>query len=781
MSAPINVDYEHGRVGARPIFFDGRGTRWKRIRAILIGFALLFVGAMAYLVPKTVKPLWHTPTNTAVGFAKNAAYNVQGSWPIIGNGELLRVVQIKWEGDRAFAADPFSKTGLFRELNADERETVRGREYAIEKYGQMPAMTLALTFDDGPDPTWTRQVLDVLASEHVQATFFDIGTNMAKDPGLVQREINEGHLVGNHTLTHIDFDKNSSIRGQQEWILNDHISRAITSVDTKFARLPYGGSTDSANLADNRRGILAAQQLGYYVTCFDVDTDDWKWKAGHPGPLPDLSDRNGHVVLMHDAGGNRSMTVPYLRNLIDTAKAQGYHFSTVAALAPHGFEAPQRITPSLADHVAYWAAKLVLVLPAALLRMLFDLNVVTIGVITAFTLVLAFASTRLARRRRWSPDYQPTVSVVIAAYNEDKVIARTLEALTHSTYRGNYEVIVVNDGSSDRTLGLLLEIAARWNRDGRELRVLNQPNRGKWAALNNGIEYASSDVIVTLDADTIFLPDTMGCLVRHFENPDMGAVAGVIKVGNVSNLLTAWQSLDYISGVCTDRMAQQLVGGIMIVPGACAAWRKEAILAAGGYSDATLAEDQDLTLAIHKLGFKIVQENKAVALTEAPSRARDLIKQRFRWTFGSLQAMFKNRNMFLRPRYGGLGLFVMPYTATSILIPLIFMPVTYFILGETVLGGHYRLVLGYAALFLGVHFITTTAAVLMLRERWWHLLVVPFYRLINEPLRAYLLYATVLTAMRGRAVGWNKIRRSGDVTANHLSLLGPPCPLEERA
>jgi len=778
----IDIDHEHGTVRAGPVFFDGRGTRWKRVCALVIGVTFVLVAVSLYFVPRLGMPLWQVQKNRALSFPQNIAYNTQPTWPVIGEGDLVRVVRVEWQGDRAFATDPFSST-VFHQLGANDREAVRARPYAIEKYAPMPAKTLAITFDDGPDARWTPEILNVLAAEKVQATFFDIAASMAKYPGLVQREVNEGHLVGNHTVTHIDFDKNNSIVGQQEWILGDHISRAISSRANRFVRPPYIGcsaSIEPGSLEESRRGILVAQQLGYYATCFDYETDDWSWAPGHHGPLPDLSNGQGHVVLMHDAGGDRTLSVSYLRDLIRSAKAQGYTFTTVAALAPQGFEAPKRITPSVTDRIAFWSAETVLVAPGRLVGALFALNVVTIALLTVFTLLLAFVSTVRARRRKWSLDYRPFVSVVIAAYNEEKVMARTLEAITMSTYT-NYEVVVVNDGSTDGSLGLLLELADRWKREGRELLVLNQSNAGKWAALNNGFKHARSDVIVTLDADTIFLPGTIGYLVRHFENPDIGAVAGVVKVGNVRNLLTAWQSLDYISGIATDRTAQQLIGGIMIVPGACAAWRKYAVIQAGGYSDATLAEDQDLTLAIHKLGFKVVQENQAVGLTEAPRKTRDLIKQRFRWTFGSLQAMWKNRGMFLRPRYGGLSLFVMPYTATAILIPLMFMPVTYFILAQALGSGHYGLVFGYAALFLTVHVTTTAAAILILRERWWHILIVPFYRLINEPLRVYLLYATLLTAVRGRAVGWNKLERRGDVTAGHLSSPGLHRPLEERA
>ena len=240
-------------------------------------------------------------------------------------------------------------------------------------------------------------------------------------------------------------------------------------------------------------------------------------------------------------------------------------------------------------------------------------------------------------------------------------------------------------------------------------------------------------------------------------------VAGQVKVGNRQNLLTAWQSLEYMSGICVTRMAEGLVGAISIAPGACAAWRKRALVEAGGYSSQTLAEDCDLTLSIQRLGYQIRQDNEAVAWTEAPMTVRALARQRLRWTFGNLQAYRKHRDMVLRPRYGVLGMIVLPYTLLSLVIPLAFMPLTYIAAGVSIASGRWQNIALFAGFVAGAHLLISIVAVRMVRERPWHLLVVPLYRLIYEPLRTYVLYKSLLLATKGKALGWYRPARTGTV------------------
>jgi biofilm PGA synthesis N-glycosyltransferase PgaC len=384
--------------------------------------------------------------------------------------------------------------------------------------------------------------------------------------------------------------------------------------------------------------------------------------------------------------------------------------------------------------------------------------------------MLALISQYRQSRVRW-PDYPdeklPFVSVVLAAYNEEKVIRRTLCELRRSDYpQSKFEVIAVNDGSKDRTSSILEDCAREWP----QLRVINQENTGKSSAINNGINHARGDstVIVTMDADTLFRKATIRLLVRPFVTKThgnrVGAVAGHVKVGNRRNILTAWQSLEYISGICVVRMAERMLNAISIVPGACSAWSRKALAEIGGFCDDTMAEDCDATLALQRRGYKILQENNAIADTEAPETIRALAKQRKRWTYGNIQALWKHRAMLFRPKYGVLGMIALPYAALSLLVPLLFMPLTLVAAGMSLAAGNWHSIALYAAFVAILHMIISITAVVMARERAWHLLVVPIYRLIYEPLRAYLLYASAYRAIKGTIVQWDKLERRNTVS-----------------
>jgi biofilm PGA synthesis N-glycosyltransferase PgaC len=375
------------------------------------------------------------------------------------------------------------------------------------------------------------------------------------------------------------------------------------------------------------------------------------------------------------------------------------------------------------------------------------------------------------------------VSIVIAAYNEEKVIRRTLETLLDSNYPF-IELLVVNDGSTDSTAA---EVEAMMSRDPR-IRLISQPNRGKWAALNHGTAEAQGDILVTLDADTIFTPDTVTNLVRQFAaDPDgrLGAVAGVVRVGNrTRNLLTRWQALEYLTQIGIERSAYAQLGAVPIVPGACAAWRKAAVVEAGGYSHATLAEDCDLTLSLHHTHWRVSQDDQALAYTEAPDHVDALLAQRIRWTFGTLQAIVKHRDMLLRRQYGWLGMAVLPYMVVSVLIPIVFLPFIAVMGVLAVQNSGWGTVGLYFSLFLALHLLVAAVAVVLMRERWANLLMVPVYRVVHEPLRAYLLYTSAYLALRGVKLGWNKLQRTGVMDAvvdMHGTHHAHPIPTERQS
>ncbi|HST67249.1 MAG TPA: bifunctional polysaccharide deacetylase/glycosyltransferase family 2 protein, partial [Mycobacteriales bacterium] len=736
----------------RAVFLDESGARWRMVKRLCVLAVVLIVAALGWFVPWAL-------TQGAAGAAglggagTTLLDSLPDRLPVVGRGQMLRVFRVEYDGSRPYAVDPFSGD-RWRALNQAEMQQIGYSSYGVDRFGQLPDKQLALTFDDGPDPRNTPELLDLLSRFGARATFFDTGENVLAHPDLFKREIREGHLIGNHTLHHVEFAKQASPRNLEELVTPDRVMRSIGGYDTGFFRLPYGGN-DVEGIGANAYGILLAQQTGHYAASFDIDTDDYLYAPGRTVPLPKLDGR-GHVLLMHDGGGDHAATLDLVERLLTEARAQGYTFVTMAALHPDGPAAAGPVTPSLTDRLTHWAFWSAHVLPRVLVQALFVLGAGTMAVVSVATVLLALVERRRRRRTVWDPAYRPSVTVVIAAYNEARVIGKTIASLRRSDYPG-LDVLVVDDGSTDGTADVVRSIG--W--DG--LRVISRPNGGKAAALNHALAETGSDIVVTFDADTVVRPGTVGALVRRFADARVGAVAGQVKVGNRRGLLTRWQSLEYLTAIGLDRSAQSLLGAIMVVPGACAAWRRTAVLEAGGFDSRTLAEDCDLTLSLQRAGWRIEQEHEAIALTEVPQSARSLVRQRFRWMFGTLQAVWKQRRMLLRPRYGALGLIVMPYTVLSVLVPLIFLPLAYWLVVRSVLDGDVHTVLIYLGVLTAFHLVMATVAVALMRERWWHLLVVPVYRLIYEPLRTYLLYATALAVLRGRVVGWNKLDRQGTV------------------
>jgi cellulose synthase/poly-beta-1,6-N-acetylglucosamine synthase-like glycosyltransferase/peptidoglycan/xylan/chitin deacetylase (PgdA/CDA1 family) len=762
MAAQTSTEAADRAGRSAPVFFDARGRRWRRILAAT-GLGFLTVTAVAVpLTVSAVRPLWTMPEHRDSRYpAQLLSESSSHTIPVIGDegvDDLARVDLVQRRAGKTYLTDPFTGR-VIRTATADEAQTIGTRPYVMEWYGHPAAHQLVLTFDDGPDPRNTPKILDILDRAHVRATFFVVGQNAARNPAIVNREIREGHVVGNHTLTHT-VAGHGSVLDREELIGDDRIIRAVAGYATRLFRMPYGDPDDNPLM------VLEAQQLGYIVVDLDLDTHDWQYKPGQNIPLPKL-DGKGHVVLMHDGGADRAATIRLLPRLIAEARAAGYTFTTITSLVPAEY-VPRHVAPSVADRFTQYSAWAILVLPWDVVTWLFWFGVGSLTFMSLNYLVLALVNQHRQSRRAWPqvPGTSVLMTVVLPAYNEEKVLAKTLEALARTDYP-RFEIVAVDDGSSDDTWGVLTDFASVWPR----LRVFRQEtNGGKAAAMNYAIARARGEVIVTLDGDTVFEPQTIGMLARHFVDPRIGVVAGQVKVGNRRNVLTAWQSLEYISGIGVTRMAEGLVGAITVAPGACAAWRKRAIEEAGGYSLAVLADDCDLTLRMHRLGYKVILDNEAIAWTEAPMTVRALARQRLRWTFGILQALRHHRGMVLRPRYGVLGMVVLPYALLSIIIPLVFMPLTYLAAGLVIASGRWQPVALFAAFIFGIQLVTSIVAVRMVRERLWHLLLVPVYRVIYEPLRVYVLYRSLLMVAKGKAVGWFRVPRTNTVEAEGKAL-----------
>ncbi|WP_226346980.1 polysaccharide deacetylase family protein [Agilicoccus flavus] len=758
--------------GIHEVFADPRGRRRRAFRATVATLAVGAIAALGLAVPYAFSSSAATsvsdrPTVTIRDVGPDA--------PIVGAGPLERVVELRPEGAGVRGVEPFTGAdlGLLPGVTA---AGVTGHRYAIQRYGYAATgrKTISLTFDDGPDPVVTPKLLDVLARHHVPATFFVIGRAAVRHPEIVTRMAREGHAVGGHTMTHPDVAHQPDWREQEEVVGAARVLRALTGRDAAIWRMPYTAADPDLE-RHTVDGLLRAQRLGYVHASYDFDTLDWEHDA-RPSesvldiPLPDF-DQDHITVLLHDAGGpNRERSVAYVERLVVEARARGYTFTTMPQAVPAVAAANTPVTPTPADRAVLAWATVVHTWPRTLMIVLF-----AFALLCSVGTGLVHAVLALIRRRRrdrvvWPSGTGSRTSVVLAAFDEEVVIERTVRSILDSEHPVD-EVVVVDDGSRDRTA----EIVARLGLADPRVQLVVQENAGKSAALNRGIARAVGDIVVTLDADTILTPSTIGNLVRHFDADDearradpgrapLGAVAGTVRVGNRrTNLLTRWQALEYVTQIGLDRAAQDQLGAISIVPGACAAWRREAILAAGGYSTDTLAEDCDLALSMHRLGWRLTQEDHAVAYTEAPETVDDLLKQRSRWTFGTLQATFKHRRLLFGRRTGFLGWYVLPNYVLSLVLPLFFLPFVAVMAYVSVRQEGPGLLLGYFALFLALHVALAALTVRLMGERWSHLLSVPLYRIVHEPLRAYLLYTSVHLAIIGGRMGWQKLDRTGTV------------------
>src|SRR5579859_2681741 len=376
--------------------------------------------------------------------------------------------------------------------------------------------------------------------------------------------------------------------------------------------------------------------------------------------------------------------------------------------------------------------------------------------------------------------YKPKVAVLIPAYNEEKVIERTIRAALNNNYP-NLLVIVIDDGSKDRTLEVARHAFAAESAAGKVL-ILGKPNSGKAEALNYGIEHiGEAELFVGIDADTIIASDAISRLVPHFINPKVGAIAGNAKVGNRVNLWTRWQALEYITSQNFERRALDVLGAVSVVPGAIGAWRVSAVREAGGYHIDTVAEDADLTMALLRRGFRVEYEDMALAFTEAPTNANGLMRQRFRWSFGILQAVYKHRGVFARK--GALGWIALPNIVVfQILLPLVspfidimfavgaiwYLLQKHFHPDSTDPSSFHKLI-AFFFVFLVIDFVASAIAFALERRRpddkedVWLLSQVWLQRFAYRQLFSIVLFKTLKRALEGRRFAWDKLERTAAV------------------
>ena len=748
------------RLGVNQVALWRMGTEDPRVWQVLSVPALSAPGGLNADVAASLRPL---------PYGYDLSYK--------GTGELLRVVSQPQDGLRALTFE------VKRGLISGEKLVTPASPFVIGRWGKSNPKDVALTFDDGPDPTWTPQLLDILRAQKVPATFFVVGMQAQQYPALLRRMVAEGNEVGSHSFTHPNLSMVSATQVRLELDATQRLIASILGRGTLLFRPPFAEDVEPAT-PEQARVLQQASELGYTTVGMGVDPEDW----ARPGTqaivqsvLRQVQAGAGQVVLLHDAGGDRAQTVAALPAVIRELRARGYTLVTVSALA--GLSRDQ-VMPQTYGVGAWltraggWGFALVSgfgLLVACLFVLGIGLSCLRLACISVLGLLEASG-----RRGHELPPVRTPLTVLVPAYNEAKVINATILSLLSqpSGVGGEVRVLVIDDGSSDDTAAVARALYGGHP----QVEIYSFPNGGKASALNHGLRLAQTEIVVVIDADTVLVKGALEHLAAHFADPRVAAVAGNAKVGNRVNLLTRWQALEYITAQNVERRAMALLNCVSVVPGAIGAWRREVLLSLGGFASDTLAEDADLTLRVLAAGHRVTYEQRAVALTEAPDTVRGFLKQRFRWMYGVLQATWKQRAAGLagprRMRW---------VTVPNVLIFQVLLPLISALLDAAMLlglawslmqtryhpdsPGLNEHVLFFYALFVGIDlFAGVLAFALEPGERWSLLLWLPLQRFFYRQLLYLVAVRALVAALRGGAVGWGKLERRGTVT---LPLGGP--------
>jgi cellulose synthase/poly-beta-1,6-N-acetylglucosamine synthase-like glycosyltransferase/peptidoglycan/xylan/chitin deacetylase (PgdA/CDA1 family)/spore germination protein YaaH len=716
-----------------------------------------------------------------------------------GEGDILDVSRKMQTGHRVVTMDDDDSVPEgYRSVTA-ETMTSYPLSYTVTQTGYVPN-EVALSFDDGPDPTWTPRILDILKEKHVSGAFFMIGEEAQNNIGLMQRVYREGNEIGNHTFTHPDISGISTASVDLELNLTERLFAAELGVQPLYFRPPYSidqepDTNDQAAPADR------IQHLGYVIVGNKIDTDDWDERPVKSPQeiidsvfqqMEDMKTRSwmrGSIILLHDGGGDRQATIDALPQLIDALRAHGYKIVPVSDLMR---KTRAEVMPPLNQHqlwearvdaIAFWVWAFFNHFVIAVFfvgDILMSARLIIIGVFAIID--------RLRKRKNLAgPDYAPRVAVLIPAYNEEKVIVRTIRSVTMSNYK-NIRIIVIDDGSTDNTYRAAVDAYPADIASGR-LTVLTKPNGGKADALNFGLNRTNEEIYIGIDADGVIAHDAIANLVSHFANPKIGAVAGNAKVGNRVNLWTRWQALEYITSQNFERRALDLFDVVMVVPGAIGAWRTAAVKQGGCYHTNTVAEDADLTMNLLEQGYWVIYEDRALAFTEAPVDMNGLMRQRFRWSFGILQAIFKHRGAIAKRR--AMGLFALPNTLIfQILLPLVSPLIDLmFVAGvinyfydkhfhpEAASAASFEKLLAFFLAFLIIDFAASALAFTLERKHpaskgdAWLLFHIWIQRFTYRQVFSIVLFKTMKRAIDGKPFNWDKLERTATMSEQTEKLI----------
>lgn len=696
-----------------------------------------------------------------------------------GDGEILDLISSPKDGKLTVKIDPATQ------MIVDQQYIELPTKYVIKKFGQSDKKVV-LTFDDGPDPAYTPQVMDILKREHVPATFFVVGMMAESNIPILKEIFDRGYEIGNHTFFHPDLSTVSSARVLFELNATRKLIECITGRSTILFRAPFNADAEPQTVAEVLP-VAQSRRESYINVGESIDPRDWEPNVTADSIVARVIAQKdlGSIVLLHDAGGNRSATIAALPRIIEYYKKHGYQFTTVSNILG---KTKAEIMPAIVDDadsgLTGSADRFFIETLFYSNKVLYYIFIIAIGLAflrICFITKLALKNCKLETHNPEKAAALPPVSIIIPAFNEEVTAVKTIENLLKLNYP-QFELLFIDDGSTDNTFARV-NAAFEGNK---KVKIFSKPNGGKASALNYGLLQSSHDHVICIDADTHLHPNAVTHLMACFVNDKIAAVAGTVKVGNEGNILTKWQSIEYITSQNMDRRAFDLLNTITVVPGAIGAFSKEAINIAGGFTNDTLAEDCDLTMRILKAGYVVKNCAKAIAYTEAPESLSMLLKQRFRWSFGVMQSFYKNRNALFNKKYKYFGMIGMPNILIFQIILPLFAPLADLFMLIALMSGVFNLFnsgninleslsstfsistsLGQVLIYYIAFIVIDTAFALLAftieGEKYNKLVYLIPQRFIWRQLMYYVLFKSIRKALKGELNGWGVLKRNGTV------------------
>jgi len=676
-----------------------------------------------------------------------------------GKGEILEMLN---EPDHGHTKFKFNKAD---QLITDEQYLSLPSSFFLKRFGAKYPKKIAITFDDGPNDEYTPKILDILKEKKVPATFFVTGANIQNNIPLIKREYKEGHEIGNHTYTHPNLEVTSDNRERIELRSTRLLLESILGYSTLLFRPPYITDAEPTKLSQIK-SLTVAHDEGFICVTSYIDPNDWEEDVSADTIIARAKEHihNGNILLMHDAGGDRTQTIRALPTIIDYYRSQGYEFVTVSALMD---KTRDQVMPKVQSQFRFTDKLDMIFFTLTFIweHFLDGFFIVAIILIVSRLLLiglLAIIQRYKEKKKKFTlKEFSPKVSIIVPAFNEEVNATRTVDYLLKSNY-SDFEVIFVDDGSKDDTY----KIVKTAFENNPKVRVLTKTNGGKAAALNFGIEHASGEILVCIDADTILPADAIGKMIPFFEDPQVGSVAGNVRVGNTVNMLTHWQSIEYTTSQNFDRRAYDTVNAILVVPGAIGAFRKTAMEKIEGFTTDTLAEDCDLTLRMLRAGYKIRSCNGALALTEAPETLNMFMKQRSRWTFGMMQSFWKHRDLLFSFRKANIGLMALPNLLIfNFLIPILSPLVDILFIAGLFTHDAEQYIFFYLLYYL-IDCMISALAYHYDHQKFTikKALYLFVQRFVYRQLLFIVLFRAYKKAIKGELVSWGVLKRTGNVS-----------------